>query len=195
MCFSCGASILAVGETMLFHATVEEPPETALKRRTSRLLLPLPVSQRKPKVRELALTSHRLVCLKPLKSGRGVGIKAEFALGKAHAHGPPLAGSGREKRAKGDEDRGTVTGVERKGIKEFVVLSTAKSGFFVTESEAAADAWVQRIAGALRQPNGVKPERKLSSAVANPWSDNHTTGNSSNNNNNNINHNISCART
>jgi 3-phosphoinositide dependent protein kinase-1 len=105
---------------MLFHATVEE---TALKRRTSRLLLPLPVSQRKPKVRELALTSHRLVCLKPLKSGRGVGIKAEFALGEAHAHIQPLAGSGREKRAKGDEDRGTVTGVERKGIKEFVVLS------------------------------------------------------------------------
>jgi hypothetical protein len=74
-------------------------------------------------------------------------------------------------------------------------FQTAKSGFFVTESEAAADAWVQRIAGALRQPNGVKPERKLSNAVANHWSGNHTTGSSSNNNNNNINHNISCART
>ena len=58
----------SVGETMQFHAPVEK---TALKRRTSRLLLLLPVSQRKPKVRELALTSHRLVSLKPLKNGRG----------------------------------------------------------------------------------------------------------------------------
>jgi 3-phosphoinositide dependent protein kinase-1 len=99
---------------MLFHAPVEE---TALKRRTSRLL-PLAVSQRKPKVRELALTSHRLVCLKPLKSGRGVGVKAEFALREAQG-----SGSGREKRAKSDEARGTVTGVERKGAKEFVVLT------------------------------------------------------------------------
>ena len=109
------ASALSTGETMLFHAHVEE---TALKRRTSRLLLPLPVSQRKPKMRELALTSHRLVCLKPLKSGRGVGIKAEFGLREAQV---PL--TGREKRAKGDEVRGMITGVERKSAKEFVVLT------------------------------------------------------------------------
>ena len=109
------ASALSTGETMLFHAHVEE---TALKRRTSRLLLPLPVSQRKPKMRELALTSHRLVCLKPLKSGRGVGIKAEFGLREAQV---PL--TGREKRAKGDEARGMITGVERKSAKEFVVLT------------------------------------------------------------------------
>jgi len=68
------------------------------------------------------------VCLKPLKSGPGIGIKAEFALGEAHAHGQLLAGSGREKRAKGDEDRGTVTDVERKGIKEFVVFSVRVHG-------------------------------------------------------------------
>ena len=101
---------------MQFHATVEE---TALKRRTSRLLLPLPVSQRKPKVRELTLTSHRLLCLKPLKNGRGVGIKAEFVL--REFQGQLAAGSpGREKRSKGDR---MVTGVERKGAKEFVVLT------------------------------------------------------------------------
>jgi len=106
---------------MLFHAPVEE---TALKRRTSRLLLPLQVAQRKPKVRELALTSHRLVCLKPLKNGRGVGIKAEFTLREAQGQGQ-LAGSssGREKRPKGDEARGMVTGVERRGAKEFVLLT------------------------------------------------------------------------
>jgi len=159
-----------VGETMLFHAPVEE---TALKRRTSRLL-PLAVSQRKPKVRELALTSHRLVCLKPLKSGRGVGVKAEFALREAQAAQGSGSGSGREKRAKGDEVRGMVTGVERKGAKEFVVLTTAKSGFFVADSEAAADAWARRIAEALRRLDGEKHERKLSNAVAN-----HTSSGSS----------------
>ncbi|KAF8494664.1 kinase-like protein [Russula emetica] len=140
------SSVLNVGETMQFHAPVEE---TALKRRTSRLLLPLPVSQRKPKVRELAITSHRLVSLKPLKSGRGVGIKAEFVL--REFQGQLAAGSpGREKRSKGDEVR-RVTGVERKGTKEFVVLTTTQSGFFVAESEAAADAWVKRISEALQQ--------------------------------------------
>ncbi len=117
---------------MHFHAPVEE---TALKRRTSRLLLPLPVSQRKPKVRELALTSHRLVSLKPLKSGRGVGIKAEFVL--QEFRGQLAAGSsGREKRSKADEARRTVTGVERKGTKEFVVLSV--SAFFFPPSPSRA---------------------------------------------------------
>jgi len=104
---------------MQFHAPVEE---TALKRRTSRLLLPLPVSQRKPKVRELALTSHRLLCLKPLKSGRGIGIKAEFVLREFQGQ-LAASPSGREKRSKGDEVRRMVTGVERKGAKEFVVLT------------------------------------------------------------------------
>jgi hypothetical protein len=113
--------VLNVGETMQFHAPVEE---TALKRRTSRLLLPLPVSQRKPKVRELALTSHRLVSLKPLKNGRGVGIKAELVL--REFQGQLAAGTpGREKRSKGDEVRRMVTGVERKGTKEFVVLTVS----------------------------------------------------------------------
>lgn len=104
---------------MQFHSPVEE---TALKRRTSRLLLPLPVSQRKPKVRELALTSHRLVSLKPLKNGRGVGVKAELVL--REFQGQLAAGSpGREKRS--NEVRRMVTGVERKGTKEFVVLTVS----------------------------------------------------------------------
>lgn len=104
---------------MQFHSQVEE---TALKRRTSRLLLPLPVSQRKPKVRELALTSHRLVSLKPLKNGRGVGVKAELVL--REFQGQLAAGSpGREKRS--NEVRRMVTGVERKGTKEFVVLTVS----------------------------------------------------------------------
>lgn len=152
------SSVLNVGETMQFHAPVEE---TALKRRTSRLLLPLPVSQRKAKVRELALTSHRLVSLKPLKNGRGVGIKAEFVL--REFQGQLAAGTpGREKRSKGDEVRRMVTGVERKGTKEFVVLTTAQSGFFAVESEAAADAWVKRISEALQQEHHHHQQQHLS---------------------------------
>ncbi|KAI0301076.1 hypothetical protein B0F90DRAFT_1721495, partial [Multifurca ochricompacta] len=116
--FFCRASVLGAGETMSFHGPVEE---TALKRRTSRLLLPLPVSQRKPKVREFALTSHRLLCLKPLKNGRGVGVKTEFGLREAQVQ--VQLNLSREKRAKGDEVRGMVTGVERKSAKEFVVLT------------------------------------------------------------------------
>ncbi|KAH9961494.1 kinase-like domain-containing protein [Russula dissimulans] len=192
------SSVLNVGETMLFHAPVEE---TALKRRTSRLLLPLPVSQRKPKARELGLTTHRLVCLKPLKSGRGVGVKAEFALlGEVAGQSQP-AGSGREKRTKGDESRGTVTGVERRGVKEFVVLTTSKSGFFVAESEAAADVWVQRIAGALQHNSVGNRERKPSNtnAIAKHVSTINSSSKKNNTNTsnvvNNINSNISCART
>ena len=114
---------MGAGETMLFHAPVEE---TALKRRTSRLLLPLPVSQRKTKVRELALTSHRLLCLKPLKSGRGVGIKAKFMLREAQQGHVLLAG--REKRPKGEEIRGMVTGVDRKSARQFVILTVRPRG-------------------------------------------------------------------
>ncbi|KAH9983613.1 kinase-like domain-containing protein [Russula compacta] len=191
------SSVLGVGETILFHAQVEE---TALKRRTSRLLLPLPVSQRKPKVRELALTSHRLVSLKPLKSGRGVGIKAEFVLREAEQRrGQSMGGSsgrGSEKRSKGDEARGRVTGVERKGDKEFVVLTTAKSGFFVAESEAAADAWVQRIAEALGlHQHGGSVERRERKPSTNAIAANHHHQGSSIVNGININNNINCAHT
>ncbi|KAF8258081.1 hypothetical protein EI94DRAFT_1755892 [Lactarius quietus] len=133
------ASALAAGEKTLFHAPVGE---TALKRRTSRLLLPLPVAQRKPKVRELALTNHRPLSLEPLKNGRGVCIKAEFGLREAQTPA---------KRANGDKMRGIITGVERKSAKEFVGMTTGKLAFFVVESEAAADARVRRIVEALQQ--------------------------------------------
>jgi len=88
--------------------------------------------------------------------------------------------------------------VERRGAKEFVVLTTARSSFFVAESEAAADAWAQRIAEALQRHDAEKRERerKPSNAILN-----HHTSNANNTNNhtnvngtNNISNNISCAR-
>ncbi|KAF8257988.1 kinase-like domain-containing protein [Lactarius quietus] len=48
------------------------------------------------KVRELALTNHRLLCFKLLKNGRGVGMKAEFWLREAQA-----PATGHEMRAEG----------------------------------------------------------------------------------------------
>jgi hypothetical protein len=56
---------------------------------------------------------------------------------------------------------------------------TAKSAFFVVESEAAVDAWVQRIAEALQQHTTQNRERKMSN------------GNSNSNNN----YNVSATRT
>ena len=86
---------------------------------------------------------------------------------------------------------------------------TAKSGFFVVESEEAAEGWVQRIARALRQHGAENRERKPSSNAAavagSSTTPNHhgTIGSSSSNStittpngyNHNINNNVSCART
>lgn len=44
---------------------------------------------------------------------------------------------------------------------------TAKSSFFVAESEAVADAWAQRIAEALRRHDAEKRERNSSNAILN----------------------------
>ncbi|KAF8258076.1 hypothetical protein EI94DRAFT_1755837, partial [Lactarius quietus] len=120
----------AAGENILFHAPVGE---TVLKRRTSRLLPPCANSR---------LTNHRLLCLKPLKNGRGVGIKAEFGLREAQA-----PATGREKRPWDDE----------------WVRTDGQVAFFIVESEAAADAWVRRIAEALQQHSTQNRERKQSS--------------------------------
>ena len=63
---------------------------------------------------------------------------------------------------------------------------TAKSAFFVVESEAAAESWVRRIAEALQQHTVQNRERKMSNTIGN---------NSNSNSNNNNNYNVSAART
>ncbi|THH20791.1 hypothetical protein EW146_g648 [Bondarzewia mesenterica] len=143
------SSAFAPGETMLFHSAVEE---TVLKRRTSRLLLPLPVTPRKPKLRQLALTSHRLLCLKQQKGGRGVVVKCEYGL-------QPSEKEKEKEREK--ESRSVITGVSKKGACEFVVLTTTKSAFYAAETEALASSWVQRISEALETHNQNYRERKL----------------------------------
>ena len=152
------SSVLPSGETILFNSEVEE---TVMKRRTSRLKFPITVAPRKPKIRQLVLTSQRLVCLKQLKHGRGIGIKSEYAL-------RPL-GKGKEREK---EERCMVTGIVKKGAKEFVMytvslpgfddplarvkgilflfLQTSKSAFFVANSEESASEWVNRVEAIIR---------------------------------------------
>ncbi|KAI0316253.1 kinase-like domain-containing protein [Amylostereum chailletii] len=144
------SSVLSPGEVMLFNSEVEE---TVMKRRTSRLLLPLPVAPRRPKVRQLVLTSHRLVCLKQLKSGRGIGIKSEYSLRPSEKE---------KEKDREKEQRCMVTGVAKKGAREFVMFTTSKSGFFVAETEDAASVWVEKITEALRVHGEQHRERKPS---------------------------------
>ncbi|KAI0044332.1 kinase-like protein [Auriscalpium vulgare] len=148
------ASVLGPGEDLLFHSPVEE---TVLKRRTSRLLLPLPVTPRRPKDRQLALTSHRLVCLKLLKGARGVGVKSEYGL---------RASEKEKEKDREKEARSMITGVASKGGREFVVLTTSKSAFFAAENEEAAAAWIEKISTALQLHQQLNRERKLSNANA-----------------------------
>ncbi|KAA1471868.1 kinase-like protein [Dentipellis sp. KUC8613] len=148
------ASVLAPGETMLFHSAVEE---TVLKRRTSRLLLPLPVAPRRPKTRELALTSQRLLCLKVLKGSRGVGIKCEYGLRPSEKE---------KEKEREKEERTLVTGVAKKGEREFAVLTETKSAFYAAENERLASTWVSKISEAVQGHAVESRERKLSSAGA-----------------------------
>lgn len=110
------SSVLSPGERLLYHSAVEE---TVLKRRTSRLLLPIPVAPRKPKLRQLALTSHRLLCLKQQhKGGRNVVIKCEYGLRPSEKE---------KEKEREKESRRIITGVGKKSEREFVVFTVRSS--------------------------------------------------------------------
>jgi len=83
----------------------------SLRRRASRLL-PLPVPPSKPKTRLLILTERRVLCLKHFKGE--VSVKSELAL---------RASEKLKEKEKEKESRGIVASVERKGDREFVVLT------------------------------------------------------------------------
>jgi hypothetical protein len=112
------ASILGLpdAEVVLFKSIVEA---RSLRRRASRLI-PLPVPPGKAKTRELILTSRRLICLKQQRSKGlgGISIKSELAL---------RASEKLKEKDKEKESRGIVAGVERKGEREFVVLTVRSS--------------------------------------------------------------------
>ncbi|KAI0789096.1 kinase-like domain-containing protein [Abortiporus biennis] len=123
------SALLNPGETVVFNATVET---SALLRRASRLLAMAVAPRRKS--REMVLTDKRLVCFKN-KPGRKFVIRNEFLLSKAET----------EKSS----DKYVITGVEPKGDREFVILTSSKSYAFVASSPSIASTWVRKIREAL----------------------------------------------
>ncbi|KZV76288.1 kinase-like protein [Peniophora sp. CONT] len=146
------SSALSPGETILLTGEVEE---TVMKRRTSRLLLPIPVAPRRPKVRQLVLSSHRLLCLKQTKSGRGIGVKSEYGLRPSEKE---------KEKDRQKEERIMVTEVAQKGERGFVLFTTSRSAFFLAQDQTAAENWVLKISEALKVHGQQARERKPSNA-------------------------------
>lgn len=110
-------SLLLLDESILFSTRVEA---RSPKRRGSKLRLPISVSPIRPKTRQLLLTTHRLLCVKQRAEG-GVTLKSELSLRK----GISLS-SGTDKLKDKDKDKeakSIVESAERKGEREFVVLT------------------------------------------------------------------------
>ncbi|KAG8213542.1 kinase-like protein [Butyriboletus roseoflavus] len=145
-------SLLLPGEVALFHTRVEA---RSPKRRGSKLRLPITVSPIRPKTRQLLLTTHRLLCVKQREEG-GVSLKSELNLGKGIS-----VSSGTEKLKEKDKERekeakSIVESAERKGEREFVVLTSTKSQTYAAESSPIASQWVEKINAALALPRSPK---------------------------------------
>ncbi|KAF9219580.1 hypothetical protein BS17DRAFT_789022 [Gyrodon lividus] len=178
--------LLLPGEIALFSTRVEA---RSPKRRGSRLRLPISVSPIRPKTRQLLLTTHRLLCVKQRVEG-GVSLKTELSLRR----GVSALGAGGEKsekerfkekerdkekdkeKEKDREAKSIVESAERKGEREFVVLTSTKSQTYAAESSAVAAQWVGKINAALvsssispPQPQSQQPQpQPSSSAVSMP---------------------------
>ncbi|KAJ7594723.1 kinase-like protein [Mycena floridula] len=117
---------LADNETVLCRSDVEV---RSLRRRASRLI-PIPVPPIKPKNRELILTTRRLFCVK-YKSPEILNIKTELSL-------------------RSDRPKDTISTVELKGEREFVVLTSSKAYHYATRDRETALTWVQKIDATLK---------------------------------------------
>ncbi|KAI6135820.1 kinase-like protein [Pisolithus thermaeus] len=149
--------ILIPGESVIFHTRVEA---RSPKRRGSRLLLPLNVvSTVRSKPRELVLTNHRLLCLKRREASAGSGgtatsprdaknsngdrnrvemvspsvsftVKTELWLARVEGKGRDgKDGKDREKE-KEKETKSVIESTERKGEREFVILTVSSPSLF-----------------------------------------------------------------
>lgn len=130
------ASLLKLSrdEIIEFNSTVEAFP---MRRRASRLIS-LPVPQSKPKTRQLVLTNCRLVCLKQ-RQNKGqdeITIKSELSFRPSDKL---------KEKEKEKESRGTVISVERKGEREFVVLTNTRSFSYAAKDAELAIAWTRKI--------------------------------------------------
>ncbi|KIK98559.1 hypothetical protein PAXRUDRAFT_823726 [Paxillus rubicundulus Ve08.2h10] len=162
-------SLLLPGETALYSTRVEA---RSPKRRGSRLRLPISVSPIRPKTRQLLLTTHRLLCIKRREEG-GVSLKTELNLRKGVGALDVGGERGLEKKEKfrvkdkererekdkekekekDKEAKSIVESAERKGEREFVVLTSTQSQTYAAESGAIAAQWVVNINAALASPS------------------------------------------
>jgi 3-phosphoinositide dependent protein kinase-1 len=85
-----------------------------MKRRASKLI-PL-VSHSRAKTRHLVLTSKRLLCVKQRQKPQELSVKFELSL---------KASEKLKEKDKEKESRGIIDSVQRKGEREFVVLTVS----------------------------------------------------------------------
>jgi 3-phosphoinositide dependent protein kinase-1 len=97
---------------MLFKSKVEVRPQA---RRASRLIT-IVVPPMKAKKRTLMLTTQRLLCVKIPAKGRGLSVKAEFAVLSSSIRRDGLT---------------AVVGVEPKGEREFVIMTVGVHVIFM----------------------------------------------------------------
>lgn len=137
------SSLLLSDEKIMFTSRVEA---RAIRRRASRLIL-ISVSPLKPKVRQLILTSHRIVSVKQRERGI-LSKKCELFFRPSSTSVNGI--SGKEK-----DSRIFIVGVEAKTDREFVVLTSGKSQTYAASDSSIASTWVDKIRSALesnRQP-------------------------------------------
>ncbi|KAI6044654.1 kinase-like domain-containing protein [Pisolithus marmoratus] len=179
--------ILIPDERVIFHTRVEA---RSPKRRGSRLLLPLNVvSTVRSKPRELVLTNHRLLCVKRREASAGSGSTATSSrdAGKSNgnANGVRIAspgvsfrvktelwlarveGKGRDnkdgkdrEREKEKETKSVVESTERKGDREFVILTSTTSQTYAAETSALSAQWVEKINASLSSRQEHAPRKR-----------------------------------
>lgn len=116
--------LMQLGEGIIFHSSVELKSR---RRRLTATLLPIPVTQSKPKIRHLVLTTQRLVCVK-MKPDKKVSIKVEALLRRAVK---TKDANGKDEK-KDKDSRPVITDVVAKGQKTFIVMTVS---FFVISVE------------------------------------------------------------
>ncbi|KAF9451291.1 kinase-like protein [Macrolepiota fuliginosa MF-IS2] len=128
---------LPLGESVLFDSVVEE---RSMKRRASKLIPLVPHS--KAKTRQLVLTSKRLLCLKQKQRQKPQDISVKFELALK-------ASEKLKEKDKEKESRGIIATVQRKGEREFVVLTTTKMYNFAAPTSDLAQQWFNKLDDAL----------------------------------------------
>ncbi|KAI0695936.1 kinase-like domain-containing protein [Cerioporus squamosus] len=125
-------SLMMPDEHVVFNAIVEPGGP---KRRASRLLAMAvtPKKHQQSRPRELVLTTHRILCVKN-KPGRAPQIRAELFVK------PPV----------GKDLRSLVSSVEKKGEREFVIITPTKSHCYIAASSSIATTWIRKIEDAIK---------------------------------------------